>query len=576
MKQTPRNRICQHKRGSFQCSEITSADALSFANGFYSSTSKLLQDCYLLKYCLGSVPKDRQIGLHKQSVRISYSIRRATGEVVAVCKKAFYSILNISEFRVNRVVKNHLENGSIPKENRGGDRKRIKFMNRRSAVIAYIQTFQLIDMHYCRSKIKHRQYLPQELNITKMANMYNDQAEGNLLVKVSYFRSIFNTNFNIGFKSPATDLCSICIMLSEQIKHSKNEKNKKQLVKKKNIHKLRAKAFFKLLKVTRPRTKKFSFDCQKNQVLPKVEDQAAYRSRQLYQNNFGIVEGSSKDNLTIDNVFLYEWTENIRPKGANEIASGVYHRLKNSNYRGYSKVELFADGCGGQNKNSIMVGMCAYWLQKESPKHVKEIELIFPVVGHSYMPPDRVFALIEKDIKKRQEVIDPRDYVNIFKKFGTVISLGSTECPVFDWKTEIKAHLKPPGQLHFKFNPCKRFILRKRGGDQIVLRGENFYRKDLGFFQGFCKRGSSISNMNPKVLESEVEIPTAKLKDVDNLLGKHFGKQWKEMGLESLEFYTNLIPNFEKSKKQIEQADMESETETDESLSESEDFEDYI
>lgn len=72
-------------------------------------------------------------------------------------------------------------------------------------------------------------------------------------------------------------------------------------------------------------------------------------------------------------MFLYEWTENIRPKGVNEIASAVYHRFTSSAYNKISKVRLFADGCGGQNKNSIVVGMCAYWLQSKSPEKIREL-----------------------------------------------------------------------------------------------------------------------------------------------------------------------------------------------------------
>lgn len=575
MKLAPQKRECKHNRGGYKCPQITNADAISFANGFYSTTSKQLQDCFLLKYCLGSIPqrKDRRFGGPEQSIRIKYHIRRVNGEVVKVCKKAFFSILKISEFRVKRVCKRHLKTGAIPKENRGGDTKTAKFMSRRLSVIAFIQTFHLIDMHYCRSVIKHRQYLPGELNINKMARMYNDQERDNLRVKPSYFRKIFNTNFNIGFKSPATDLCSTCISLTEQIKYCKNEKSKKQLIAKKRIHLLRAKAFFHSLKTVVRRTKTLSYDCQKNQLLPKVEDQAAYRSRQIYQNNFGIVEGTSKSKLTTDNVFLYQWTENIRPKGANEIASALYHRLNNTDWIGYSRARLFADGCAGQNKNSIVVGMCAYWLQEKSPKQIREVELIFPVVGHSYMPPDRVFALIEKVIKKKQAIIDPKKYIKIFKQFGTVINLGESDCPVFDWKAETKTHLRPPGQLHFKFNPCKRFILRKEANNSVVIRGETFYKRDVGDFQGFCKRGTFISNMNPQILESGVALASEKLKDVNNLLESHFGKSWKKMNIKCLDFYKNLLKKFDENEMEMEENSIESGAET---SSDAEDNEDWI
>ncbi|HEY0221234.1 MAG TPA: hypothetical protein VGC17_00165, partial [Lactovum miscens] len=291
------------------------------------------------------------------------------------------------------------------------------------------------------------------------------------------------------------------------------------------------------------------------------------RSRQLYQNNFGIVEGGSTARLTTDNVFLYEWTENIRPKGSNEIASALYHRLNNSDFYGDSRVRLFADGCGGQNKNSIVVGMCAYWLQMKSPNRIRELELIFPVVGHSYMPPDRVFATIEKVIKKKQAIVDPRDYVKIFGRFGTVIKLGGSDCPVYDWKLVAGRYLKPPGQLHFKFNPCKRFILKKSEDNEIVIKGENFYTKNLCAFQQFCKRGASISDMDPPILESGVPIASAKLYDINNLLEKHFGKNWRDLQTQELDFYKNLLPENIDENQIGHEADDDSESKTDESSS---------
>lgn len=55
--------------------------------------------------------------------------------------------------------------------------------------------------------------------------------------------------------------------------------------------------------------------------------------------------------------------------------------------------------CGGQNKNTIMVAMCSFLLLNEAPSQVKQLKLIFPwLVIHKYLPPDRVFAQIEKKI----------------------------------------------------------------------------------------------------------------------------------------------------------------------------------
>lgn len=177
------------------------------------------------------------------------------------------------------------------------------------------------------------------------------------------------------------------------------------------VHKLRAKAFFKLLQVQKDDMITFSFDCQKNSPLPRIPDQSAYYSRQFYLYNFTIVQGSSKDKLNKNTTFAYTWTENEFGKTANQIASAVYDRLNKTELSAITSIRLFADGCGGQNKNSIMLSMLSKWLLENVS--VKRIEIIFPVTGHSFMPPDRVFGNIEKVLKKREVIIQPKEYCDI-------------------------------------------------------------------------------------------------------------------------------------------------------------------
>lgn len=116
-------------------------------------------------------------------------------------------------------------------------------------------------------------------------------------VKQSYFRHIFNREFNLGFGTPTTDVCSTCIELNERIKKEADQVKKNELMTALRVHKLRAKAFFKMLQEQKDDMITFSFDCQKNSPLPRIPDQSAYYSRQFYLYNFTIVQGSSKDKL---------------------------------------------------------------------------------------------------------------------------------------------------------------------------------------------------------------------------------------------------------------------------------------
>lgn len=173
---------------------------------------------------------------------------------------------------------------------------------------------------------------------------------------------------------------------------------------------------------------------------------------------------------------------------------------------------------------------------------LKKIEIIFPVVGHLFLPADRVFGRIEKEFRKRDTVLDPDGYINIIKEHSTVIQV-SNECPVLDWKNAVKTVTKDTGSWHIPFMKCKRFILKRSkliaGG--VVLKGEPNYTVDLGVYRTVSKKGKTASNITPvDIMPSLVTLKASKIKDVNKLLTSHFGDNWR--GYPTLTFYTNLIP----------------------------------
>ncbi|CAG4967551.1 unnamed protein product [Parnassius apollo] len=199
------------------------------------------------------------------------------------------------------------------------------------------------------------------------------------------------------------------------------------------VHKIRAKCFFDKLREDNQDLLILSFDCQKNLPLPKVADQSAYYSRQFNS---------------------YVWTEDVASKGANEIASCLYHCLNHSNLDGKTKIRLVADGCGGQNKNSILLGMVAKWLH-DTQHSIDQVEIVFPVTGHSFIPPDRVFAMTEKEIRRLETITNPETYIDIMGSNATIRRLV-TEVPIFDWKSACRDVLKSTQTLHFQISKTKR------------------------------------------------------------------------------------------------------------------------
>ncbi|XP_041989213.1 uncharacterized protein LOC121740540 [Aricia agestis] len=444
-KTLPKRLMCTHKK-TFKCMSLKMSDVKDFFESFYAQPDKQKQDAMLLKHCTPITVKRRRCtnsSKAKQRFQTKFYIySKSENKKVQVCQRYFLTILQITKYRVQRIMKEYYDTGNLLTENRGGDRVSMKYTAKREAIMSFINKIPCEEPHYCRGNTK-RYYLSSELSINKLWKMYNSEAVDDLKVKKSYFRRIFNTKYNLSFGTPRTDVCATCLRFSEEMKREKDDKVRVDLMTAQRVHKLKAKAFFEKVKEENTDFITFSFDCEKNLNLLKVPDQVAYYLRNVYLYNFTITVGSSKSKLLPENVFAYCWTEEKYPKAANEIASELYHRLQNTDFSTVTKVRLISDGCAGQNKNTIMLAMLSKWLT-EAPQNVKEVEFVFPVVGHSYIPPDRVFAQIEKEVRKHEVINGPQKYLEVISGFSTVNKLGA-ECEVLDWKTASQEVFKPVG-----------------------------------------------------------------------------------------------------------------------------------
>lgn len=482
----------------------------------------------------------------QKQARAKYFIRNRNKEMIPVCYNTFLKALHVSRFRVNRIAQRYYSNGEMPKERRGGNTTGNKFVAKKENVMQFLNKFKCSETHYCVNRTG-RKYLPAELNITKLWRMYTAETEDeSLKVKQHYFRYIFNRSYNLGFGSPRVDVCSTCLSLEEKIKACKNEAEKINLIITKRVHRLRYKMFYKLLKENKDDLLILSFDCQKNQPLPKLPDQSTYYSRQLYLNNFCVVKGNSKTKLTKDNVTSYVWTENEFGKGSNVIASCLFDSLNSTDMTPYTVVRLISDGCGGQNKNSILLGMLCSWFKNNAPANIEEIQLVFPMTGHSFLPPDRLFGNVEKDIRKSEVIISPEEYVNKIGRFATVKRLGD-DVIIQDWKTATKEVMKKPASLHFGIQAAKRIYFTRKTVNNtttILVQGENTYtlKSDLpASAKTIMKRGKQLQNylVPQTIVKGNYIAKDQKKRDVNSLLEKHYGQQWRSN--EYLKFFVHVL-----------------------------------
>ncbi len=208
----------------------------------------------------------------------------------------------------------------------------------------------------------------------------------------------------------------------------------------------------------------------------------------------------------------------------------------------YKTLRLVADGCGGQNKNSIMITMCMLYMGKYTPANIETLEMIFPVTGHSFLLADRVFDMIEKEVKRKDMILNPAELLQIIKEFATVINVES-DVKIYDFKGSTKSVIKNTNSWPVQISKIKRVIMRRSADSPtlIEVRGEHYYNWDSGNFTSLFTRRATATDIKPDQVPVGNFVKKAKKTDVKNLLEKHFGESW--MQDERLSFFIGILNN---------------------------------
>ncbi|CAG5026527.1 unnamed protein product [Parnassius apollo] len=185
--------------------------------------------------------------------------------------------------------------------------------------------------------------------------------------------------------------------------------------------------------------------------------------------------------------------------------------------------------------------MLLFWLLNKSPTHVKEIQLYFPVQGHSFMPVDHLFGRIEKDVREIPVITTRQEYFEIFSKHDRVCELGKDWC-LYDIKG-LETNYKKTCGPSICIPSMKKIIIKKckSQGRQLncVVKASPNYRFESGKqFISLLKRGRCHPR-NIEQIQEDRGLSAAKKNDVTSLLTKQFGADWEN--LSALEWYKQIL-----------------------------------
>lgn len=241
------------------------------------------------------------------------------------------------------------------------------------SIIAHIASFK--DKGEYRLRESKKTHLSSELNINKMHNMYKEQFPTH---NVSYekYRTIFNEKYNISFRFPRKDTCGTRDLYSAEVRAEESslktflegseqkleaERKLKILSNESKVHLLKANMFYVRKRSSRLASQKsrervsIEMDFQKNLPTPNITTNDVYYKRQLTVIMLNIHVLFSGDS------YFYVYDETVAGKGANEVASFLFHFVMCKLDPSVKELDIICDSCGGQNKNWTFLRMVHYW-----------------------------------------------------------------------------------------------------------------------------------------------------------------------------------------------------------------------
>lgn len=503
-------------------------------NKFWDLGSFDIQNAYLFgcikintkKRCY---PKKTKRQISSRKFTASYTVK-VNGMDVRICKTEFMSIhgLQSSRGRLNNIVTQVAEGSTTPKLDKRGKHKTRpnKLSEERVQLVKdHINSIPKYQSHYSRAMNDGKVYLGCDLSISRLYGEFYlpwcTQHKIEDPVSQDAYRRIFCRDFNIGFVLPKSDTCKTCDesrVKIEALHLDGKEDEAKTIENNLRIHQIRAKAMQNLLKSKseeiQPGTLVITFDLQQALPIPKLTTGPAFYCRKLWLYNFGVHD------CTNNQGYMFVWGEETGKRGSDEMCSALVKFL--SLKPDIENLIVFTDNCPGQNKNWAMM---ALWLQLIKEKRLKEVTHYFLISGHTHLPSDRDFALIEKRQKKVQQIYDPGMWLDIIQKankknpFQVTLMTQNDILNISSLLQNVTKAKKSTSGAPVDFASAIAFKFNSENSSSFFIKhavNEDF-SKEVRFNRVGRPAGITLDKLTRKYL-SPLKINRKKLEDVNTLL----------------------------------------------------------
>lgn len=404
----------------FQCGEIDHEEKLQQFQDFYQLNYNN-QTLFLRNVCIKLVDVARRRvneDISRRHCSFKYFIFSKKNGEVPICQKTLCNIFKITPRRIQMLQEKIKFNRSLGDKRGLHGKQRNKIADETKQLIRqHISSFPQQENHYSRQE-SNKQCLDPGLSEKKMWELFCIK-HPDIKVTLHLYRDIFNSDFNLRFGVPRSDTCATCDRFYIQMCSSRNEEECNKIENDLKIHQMRANLAYKSLTADSGNAKEhvenivLCVDLQQVLFCPTLTHGNIFYQRQLSCYNLAIHnQGSNK-------AMMFFWDETIAKRGSAEIVSCIlkyvvlhFSILKTGETR---KLTIWSDRCVGQNNNWRMIALMQHLVVN---RYFTTMEQKFMTTGHSFLPCDRDFAMIEK-AKKGKMVYIPKQWVEVIANAKT-------------------------------------------------------------------------------------------------------------------------------------------------------------
>ena len=398
----------------------------------------------------------------RQSTTFSFFLPNDTGVDQQVCQTFLLSTLGYSS---NKVIQNlHSlvwehdvdEEGRArkirklvpPPDMRGKQASGNKISEENLANIhAHINSYHPQASHYQRVNAPNRRYISSDVTTKEMFENFCEQFP-NVCGRTRYLQEL--KKLNITTCTPKLDQCDTC-RIEKKLGTPNFLEHQRKYTEARKLYESDK------LSAPPPSTDFFSVDLQKV-LLPRMSNKTAIFTPRLvtFNETFARLGGPNHSSDS----YCVMWHEAIQGRSADDIASSYIYLI--SHRRDTKHFVFWVDNCAAQNKSWILLSSILVFLHCNTTTLAETVTLRFLTAGHTSMSADSVHGTLELAMKKKGEIHDFQDLLDVFSRARSGLSVLPLEPKDFpSWSSQRRAPLSKNLAPFPNLSDCVEILLKK-------------------------------------------------------------------------------------------------------------------